>query len=208
MNRIRGKLTYANVIATLALFIALGGSAVAAKHYLITSTSQISPVVLKKLQGPKGSSGANGTPGVVGATGAQGAPGGNGAPGTPGGRGETGSVAIGPWHYVGTAGEIPFGTEFKNEYAPDPVRFRSEGDLVRLEGEFGTSQPGTWSTYTHRLVITLPEGFRPKGELFLQITPESNNVPGTLVIEPDGECFVLGPASGWGQMNSVTFSTS
>jgi hypothetical protein len=205
MNRLSGKLTYANVIATLALFIALGGSAVAAKQYLITSTSQISPAVLKKLEGPKGPSGTTGAPG---ATGAQGAPGANGTPGVPGGRGETGSVAIGLWHYVGAAGEIPFGPEFKNEYAPDPVRFRSEGDVVRLEGEFGTSQAGTWSTFTHRLVMTLPEGFRPKGELFLQITPQSSDASGTLVVETTGECFVLGPASGWGQMNSVTFSTS
>jgi hypothetical protein len=47
---IRRHLSYANVVATLALVFAMGGSAIAAKHYLITSTGQISPRVLKKLE--------------------------------------------------------------------------------------------------------------------------------------------------------------
>jgi hypothetical protein len=47
MPRIR--FTYANVVATLALVLAMSGGALAASHYLITSTRQISPRVLKKL---------------------------------------------------------------------------------------------------------------------------------------------------------------
>ena len=43
-----------SVIASLALFFALGGTAIAAKHYLITSTSQIKPSVLKQLHGQEG----------------------------------------------------------------------------------------------------------------------------------------------------------
>ncbi len=42
----------AAVIALLALFFALGGSAVAAGRYLITSTGQIKPSVLSRLRGP------------------------------------------------------------------------------------------------------------------------------------------------------------
>jgi len=38
-----------SIVASLALFVALGGSAVAASHYIITSTSQIKPSVLSKL---------------------------------------------------------------------------------------------------------------------------------------------------------------
>jgi hypothetical protein len=45
----RRHLTYANVTATLALVLAMSGGAFAAKHYLIGSTSQISPSVLKSL---------------------------------------------------------------------------------------------------------------------------------------------------------------
>jgi hypothetical protein len=43
----RKHLTYANVAATLALVFAMSGGALAAKHYLVTKTSQISPKVLK-----------------------------------------------------------------------------------------------------------------------------------------------------------------
>ncbi|HEY5287580.1 MAG TPA: hypothetical protein VIJ50_10790 [Solirubrobacteraceae bacterium] len=69
------------VIACLALFFALGGTAIAAQHYLITSTSQIKPSVLAKLKGnvgapgatgPQGPSGAQGPVGPVGPAGVQG----------------------------------------------------------------------------------------------------------------------------------------
>jgi hypothetical protein len=42
------------LIALVALFFALGGSAVAASRYLITSTSQIKPSVLKTIRGAPG----------------------------------------------------------------------------------------------------------------------------------------------------------
>jgi hypothetical protein len=196
MKRFVPRLTYANVVATVALFLALGGSAIAAKHYLITSTSQIAPPVLKKIRG------ASGSPGALGA---QGAPGVHGEPGT---HGDTGTVAIGPWNYVGPSGAIPFGETFSNTDAQLPVRFRSEGDVVRLEGQFGSSQSGMWSSFPKRLVMTLPEGFRPKAGLSLAISPQSTQKGGDLIIEPDGTCYVIGEASGWGQLGAVTFPTS
>lgn len=67
--------------AELALFMAGSGSALAATHYLISSTKQISPKVLKKLKGNVGPRGTTGSPGAAGATGATGA---TGAPGQPG----------------------------------------------------------------------------------------------------------------------------
>ena len=48
-------------IIILALFFALGGSAIAAKTFLITSTSQIKPSVLAKLKGKNGKNGKNGS---------------------------------------------------------------------------------------------------------------------------------------------------
>jgi Collagen triple helix repeat (20 copies) len=89
LNRIRHRLTYANVVATLALFVALGGSAAAATHYLITSTHQISPGVRKALKGAKGKTGPRGQKGAAGLTGATGTP---GAPGPKGDTGLTGTV--------------------------------------------------------------------------------------------------------------------
>lgn len=77
----RKRITYANVTATLALVFAMSGGALAANHYLITSTKQISPKVLKKL---KGKTGATGAPGATGAAGKEGTPGKEGAAGKEG----------------------------------------------------------------------------------------------------------------------------
>jgi hypothetical protein len=75
------------VIAGLALVFAMTGGAYAAKKYLITSTKQISPGVLKQLRGKAGVVGA---PGVAGAQGAQGPAGPAGPAGSAGAKGETG----------------------------------------------------------------------------------------------------------------------
>ena len=85
--RRRLHLSPATVIAGLALVFAMTGGAYAAKKYLITSTKQISPSVLKQLQGKAGAAGA---PGAAGAQGAQGPAGPVGAAGAGGAKGETG----------------------------------------------------------------------------------------------------------------------
>jgi hypothetical protein len=72
MNSIRRHLSYPNVVATMALVFAMGGTAVAAKHYLINSTSQIKPSVLKKLKGRAGARGPTGGEGKSGPEGRQG----------------------------------------------------------------------------------------------------------------------------------------
>jgi hypothetical protein len=69
---IRRRFSYANVVATLALFFAMTGGALAASHYLITSTKQIKPSVLSALKGKAGAAGANGVNGANGAAGSQG----------------------------------------------------------------------------------------------------------------------------------------
>lgn len=74
----RRKLSPALVIATVALFVALGGSAVAAKHYIITSSSQVKNGSLKAVdlsrgarrtlhgaRGPAGPAGPQGPAGPV-----------------------------------------------------------------------------------------------------------------------------------------------
>jgi hypothetical protein len=94
----------ATVIASLALVFAMTGGAYAASKYLITSTKQISPKVLKSLKGANGKTGAAGPTGPAGAAGAgtagaqgpqgaagaKGEPGAAGAPGTNGKDGTTG----------------------------------------------------------------------------------------------------------------------
>jgi hypothetical protein len=79
LSKIRPRLTYANVAATLALVFSMSGGALAATHYLISSKKQISPKVLKEL---KGNAGAKGATGPAGPQGGSGAAGPAGAPGS------------------------------------------------------------------------------------------------------------------------------
>ncbi|HXQ00501.1 MAG TPA: hypothetical protein VN845_10625 [Solirubrobacteraceae bacterium] len=78
------RLTYANVTATLALVFSMSGGALAANHYLITSTKQISPKVVKSLTGKTGKSGKEGTAGKEGPAGKEGTAGKEGKEGKEG----------------------------------------------------------------------------------------------------------------------------
>ncbi len=96
-SRLRRRFTYANVAMTLALVFAMSGGAYAAGKYLITSTKQIKPSVLKQLQGktgPAGQAGTNGTNGGNGAPGEKGAEGKQGAPGKNGENGKDGTTGF------------------------------------------------------------------------------------------------------------------
>lgn len=108
LSALRERLSYANVVATLALFLAVsGGAAYAASHYLITSTKQIKPSALTEIAKK-----AKGAPGPAGANGAQGAPGPQGPAGTNG----TGST--GPEGKAGTGGTSVTSTESKSKIGP------------------------------------------------------------------------------------------
>jgi hypothetical protein len=101
MFKLKPSLTYANVVATMALVFSMTGGALAAGHYLINSTKQINPKVLKKLHGAKGAHGARGATGATGAVGATGALGATGAGGSAGKEGKEGKQ--GPQGIPGTA---------------------------------------------------------------------------------------------------------
>ncbi len=102
MNSLRRHLSYANIAATLALLFAMSGGALAARHYLINSTRQINPKVLKKLKGNAGKTGLSGQQGPAGVRGATGAEGAKGTDGfsalstLPSGRSESGDYAFSP----------------------------------------------------------------------------------------------------------------
>jgi hypothetical protein len=122
LSKIRGRFTYSNVAMTLALVFAMTGGAYAAKKYIVTSTKQISPAVLKQLKGSRGPVGAAGVAGPVGPTGpagpvgptgpagVKGDTGAKGDPGTPGEPGKDGS----PWTADGT---LPSGKTLTGQWS-------------------------------------------------------------------------------------------
>ncbi|MGC2374859.1 MAG: hypothetical protein WA484_13385 [Solirubrobacteraceae bacterium] len=89
LSWIARRFTYTNVAMTLALVFAMTGGAFAANKYLITSTKQIKPSVLKQLQGKSGKAGPEGKAGAAGLPGKDGTNGINGQGGTPGVNGES-----------------------------------------------------------------------------------------------------------------------
>jgi Collagen triple helix repeat (20 copies) len=137
--RIRRRFTYANVAATLALVFAMSGGAYAASHFLITSTKQISPKVLKALKGKAGANGAQGATGATGATG-PGGPAGTGSAGPAGPTGATGET--------GAKGETgKEGKEGKEGKAGAPGAKGETGPQGPLQS--GKSEFGAWGFTTH-----------------------------------------------------------
>jgi hypothetical protein len=137
LSAIRRRMTYANVGVTLALVFAMSGGAYAASRYVITSTKQISPKVLKALQGKAGVAGAQGPAGAAGPAGPQGPAGATGA------KGETGTAGASVTSAESKAKIGPCregGSEFK---AAGGTTYACNGERGR-EGTFGGS--------------TLPEG--------------------------------------------------
>jgi hypothetical protein len=105
------RLSYANVTATLALAFSLTGGALAASHYLINSTKQINPKVLKQLRGETGAAGALGAHGSAGPAGNDGASGSEGPEGRQGATGKEGAQGregpAGKEGAPGSAGTLP-----------------------------------------------------------------------------------------------------
>jgi hypothetical protein len=130
-SSIRRRFTFANVVLTLVLVFAMTGGAYAAKRYVITSTNQISPKVLKALKGAIGKSGATGATGAIGPAGATGSTGSTGPTGSTGSSGSTGSAGT-----QGLKGET--GHEGK-EGSP----WTAGGTLPK-----GKSLTGEWNVYT------------------------------------------------------------
>src|SRR3984957_6587461 len=138
MFRSGRRFSYANVAATLALFFSMSGGALAASHYLINSTKQINPKVLKKLKGRAGKTGATG---ATGKEGPQGPAGKEGAAGTKGANitDETtlaaGQTLTGSWGVGGGTGDwMADRVQFRLPVGPGPPgekkNFSSRGDTT------------------------------------------------------------------------------
>ena len=143
-SSVRRRVTYANVMVTVALVFAMSGGAYAASKYLITSTKQISPKVLKALQGKAGKAGANG---AVGAAGPAGPAGPQGSPGAAGAKGENGAAGTSVTSAESKAKIGPCkegGSEFK---AASSTTYACNGEKGK-EGTFGGSTLPSGKTLT------------------------------------------------------------
>lgn len=175
------------VLGLLALFFALGGTAIAAKHYIITSTSQIKPSVLKQLRGTPGPAGANGANGAIGAQGAPGkeGPGGKegiqgppGMAGPPGKEGPPGPVnTSGLSEVVGAVAVLPKKNEkgvlsehegIEGAFALCPEGSHAvSGSSYIYAGKAGaiTGQLGVLSAHHEAWIVVAVNGGEEKGEV-------------------------------------------
>jgi hypothetical protein len=108
LKRLEGKFTYANVMATVAVFLVLGGGTAFAATQMLPKNSvgsmqlkngAVTPAKLNgaaksTLTGPAGPKGATGAAGAKGATGATGAPGAQGIQGIQGPPGAAGATKV------------------------------------------------------------------------------------------------------------------
>jgi hypothetical protein len=179
MRQIRERLTYANVVATLALFIALGGSSYAAltitgksvkdssltgrdvKNSSLTSSDIRDRSLLSKDfkagQLPAGARGAQGPQGIAGPPGpATGAAGGA----LTGSYPNPGLAAPEAFHLVGGSGEPGFlnGWVAVGGGSSTPGFYKDPLGVVHLRGAV---QSGTSSNNATGDVFVLPEGYRP-----------------------------------------------
>jgi hypothetical protein len=141
LSRVRARLTYANVAATIALFVALGGSSYAALTLPRNSvgSEQVKPGSLRasdfkasersRLRGRRGRVGATGPAGPRGVTGARGTTGARGSTGTRGPIGATGAPGTVRAYATVTAetGEQPFFTAVAPNLAFGSVARTSTG---------------------------------------------------------------------------------
>jgi hypothetical protein len=144
LSAIRKRMSYANVLASLALFFAMSGGALAASHYLITKTSQIKPSVLASLKGKAGPAGPKGAPGATGAAGAQGPAGTNGSNGSNGTSGTNGTSVTTKELPAEEGGKCPSGgVEVIAGPSKTPVCNGQTGFTASLPE--GKTETGTWS---------------------------------------------------------------
>jgi hypothetical protein len=133
MNSLRKHFSFANVVALTALVFSMGGTAIAANHYLITKTSQIKPSVLKALKVP----GKTGATGASGGSGPQGVAGNEGKQGKEGTAGKNGATNVVVRFVEGNVPNASVGEQTVNCNAGE--RATGGGDQLWNGSDAGTS---------------------------------------------------------------------
>jgi hypothetical protein len=215
-----------NLVAYLALFVALGGTGYAAGSKLLPRNSVGSAQVINSSllakdfkrgqlkRGPAGARGPEGVRGPLGPLGPQGPKGDKGDTGVPGPL-----VAPEAWHEVGAAGQPPFHFCFDN--SPSGIYYfenstllagahntagfyRDPFGLVHLKGVVDCAGPsGPGNTASTDPIFTLPAGYRP-AVIDTQATVANNDI-GRVEIAPDGTVRPRLGIQGWFSLDGVTF---
>jgi len=177
-SQIRRRLTYANVAMTLALVFAMSGGAYAAKRYVITSTKQISPSVLKQLKGSNGKSGPagpTGPAGPAGPTGPAGSVGKDGASGKDGTNGTNGESVVSAQLPVGNSTCSEGGSEFTvgatHTHACTGSPWPAGGTLPA-----GKSETGAWSIVYQASAAGQPGSSAISFTIPLKAAPEAHYI--------------------------------
>jgi hypothetical protein len=216
MKRLRGKLTYANVVATLALFIALGGASAFAATKLAKNSVGTKQIKNGAITNGKIKNGAvtgskidtstlGAVPTATHATTAASATGAmtatnatelGGAPATDFTRSE-----LEPVHVVGAPGQpqLENGCIRSSSVSAPPSFYKDPFGVVHLAGVVRGCPEGGGE------VFTLPAGFRPlEDELF--VIRKTDNTTGSIRVDADGEVAIF--AGGEGSLTDIQFRTN
>jgi hypothetical protein len=216
MKRLPSKLTYANVISTLALFLVLaGGTAFAAKQMLPKNSVGTKQIKNNAITGAKIKNGAisgskvqlsslGTVPSAVTATTAAKAATAttaeNATNATHAGNADTvggksassfAPASAEPVHIVGDPGQVPFGAGWERAGVEmKPGFWKDPFGTVHLQGQAGRV------TGTNDIIFTLPPGFRTTEEEFFVVYPSGGEGVTTIDVAPDGSVELFSFATG------------
>jgi Collagen triple helix repeat (20 copies) len=181
MHRIRGKLSYSNIVSTFCLVLLLGGGTAYAASSLgkesvgakqlakgAVTPSKLSKAAKSGMTGPKGATGATGAAGATGPQGSQGTPGQPGNPGAPAttlfaqiredGTVNTSSVPVSVSHTIKGGYLLNFGRDISH-CVPEVIV--GGVPLFGHTGGASTGSIGTWANVSIAAPTTPEEEWRP-----------------------------------------------